>query len=87
MRHNGFPAVPDTSTHLATILRPRGFLGKGGRRQGQSPAGRPPPSSACFARRRSEGANAIPARSRFVNALGYSSAAIDEVAHDSGIQK
>src|SRR5208337_3787010 len=26
-----------TSTHLAIILTPRGFLGKGGRRQGQSP--------------------------------------------------
>jgi hypothetical protein len=32
------------------------------------------------------GANAITTRSRFVNAPGYSSAAIDEVPHDSGIQ-
>jgi hypothetical protein len=36
---------------------------------------------------RPAGANAITARSRFVNALGYSSAAIDEVPHDSGVQK
>ena len=40
-----------------------------------------------LANHRPAGANAITARSRFVNALGYSSAAIDEVAHDSGIQK